>query len=150
MTLPWVIAALHLLALGVGLGAIFARARALNHVRHQPRLRTIFFANNLWGVAALLWLGTGLWRAFGGLEKAAAYYFAEPLFHAKLGLVALLIVLEIWPMVTLIRWRLAVRRGDSVSLARAQGMARVSYLQTLIVIAIVFLAVGISRGAGIY
>jgi putative membrane protein len=146
MTLRWAIAVLHLLALGVGLGAIFARSRALKFVQHQPRLRTIFLADNLWGVAGLLWIGTGIWRAFGGLEKGTEYYLGEPLFHAKLGLVGLLIVLEIWPMITLIQWRLGARRGQPVSLVRAQGIARISYVQTLIVIVILVLAVGIAGG----
>jgi putative membrane protein len=146
MTLGWFVAAVHLLALGLGLGAIFARARALQAVRQRPRLRTIFYADALWGIAAVLWLVTGLWRAFGGLERGGAYYLQEPLFHAKLGLFGLLVALEIWPMVTLLTWRRKARRGEPVSLARASAMARLSYVETLIVGVIVFLAVGVARG----
>lgn len=69
MTVPWVLASVHLLALGIGLGAVFTRARSLQTVRQRPRLRTIFLADAFWGLAAILWLGTGLWRAFGGVEK---------------------------------------------------------------------------------
>lgn len=146
MTLAWLIAVLHLLALGIGLGAIFARARSLQTARRRPRLHTILFADNLWAVAGVLWLVTGLWRAFGGLDKGATYYLQNPLFHAKLTLFVIIVLLEIWPMINLIKWRRTTGRGKPVSLAKARKMALVSYLQTLIAIAIVVLAVGIARG----
>lgn len=149
MTIRWLVASVHLLALGIGLGAVFARARALQTVRQRPRLRTVFLANNLWGVAAVLWLVTGLWRAFGGLEKGTVHYLRHPLFHAKLGLFVVVLALEIWPMITLIKWRLAARRGEPVSLKGASGMARVSYVEALVVVLMVFLAAGIARGLGV-
>ncbi len=148
MTVPWVLASVHLLALGIGLGAVFTRARSLQTVRQRPRLRTIFLADAFWGLAAILWLGTGLWRAFGGVEKGTQYYLHNPLFHAKLGLFVLILLLEIWPMITLIRWRLEARRGEPVSLAPAQRMAQLSYLEALLVVVIIFLATGIARGLG--
>ena len=148
MTLRWVIASIHLLALGIGLGAILARAHNLQAARRRPRLHSILLADKLWGVAAILWLTTGLWRAFGGLEKGAEYYLQHPLFHAKLGLFVLVVLLEIWPMVTLIKWRRTVRRADPVSMAPAKKMARVSYVEALIVVVMVFLATAIARGMG--
>lgn len=148
MTLRWVIASIHLLALGIGLGAILTRARNLQTARREPRLRSIFLADNLWGLAAVLWLTTGLWRAFGGLEKGAEYYLQHPLFHAKLGLFVLVVLLEIWPMITLIKWRRKKRRGEPVSMAPAKNMARVSYVEAVITIVVVFLATAIARGIG--
>jgi len=34
----------------------------------------VFHADNWYGVAAILWVVTGLLRAYGGLEKGSAYY----------------------------------------------------------------------------
>src|SRR3989449_11375442 len=59
MTTRWLLAALHLLALGVGLGAVWARGRALRDARDASGLRRAFYADTWWGVAALLWIGTG-------------------------------------------------------------------------------------------
>ena len=148
MTLRWLVASIHLLALGIGLGAIFARAHILQGARRRPRLRAILLADNLWAVAAVLWLATGLWRAFGGLEKGTAYYLQNPLFHGKITLFVILILLEIWPMITLFKWRRTAWRGDPVSMAATKTMARVSYAQALIVVVMVFLAAGIARGIG--
>jgi putative membrane protein len=149
VTLRWLVASFHLLALAVGVGAVTVRARALGRVRAREGLATVFAADNWWGLAGIVWITTGLWRAFGGLEKGAAYYLQQPLFHAKLGLVAVVLLLELWPMVTLIRWRLALRGAQPVDLARAGLFARISYVQLLLTLLIMFLATALARGIGI-
>ena len=74
MAIRWLFATLHLLALGIGLGAVWARSRALQAELNSAGLRRVFYADNWWGIAALVWLATGLVRAFAGLEKGATYY----------------------------------------------------------------------------
>jgi putative membrane protein len=145
------LAVVHLLALGVGLGAIFARARSANRLRNDAgALRATFTADAWWGVAALLWISTGLWRVFGSMEKSAAYYWTNHIFLAKMGLLLLVFALEIWPMLTLIRWRRADRALlESSDLAtRGARIARISDVQTLLVVAMVVAAVLMSRGYG--
>ncbi len=149
MTLHWLVASVHLVALAVGAAGVLARARALRTAREPADLPAVFFADNLWGVAALLWVGTGVWRAFGGLEKGTAYYLGEPLFHAKLGLFVLIVLLEIWPMVSLVKWRRARRHGTPVNTRWAQVFARISYLQLALVMVIVFVATALARGTPI-
>jgi len=148
MTLRWLVASIHLIALTIAVAAIFARGRALQRVREAADLRPVLLADNWWGVSGLLLLGTGLWRAFGGLEKGAAYYLGNPLFHAKLGLFVLALLLELWPMVTLIRWRMAQRGSRDVDVCRAPSFARVSYVQLAILVVLLFLATAIARGMG--
>jgi len=86
MTIRWLLAALHLLALGVGLGAVWARGRAFQAPLDVRGLRRVFYADTWWGVAALVWIGTGLVRAFGGYEKGSFYYLHNHAFWAKMGL----------------------------------------------------------------
>jgi len=149
VTVGWLVASLHLLALGIGFGALYARARALRATRFTADLRAVFFADNLWALAGVLWLGTGLWRAFGGLERGTAYYLQNPLFHAKLGVVVLILLLELSPMVTFMRWRRAVRRSATPDLARAPRLARASSVQLVLLIAVLFLATAIARGLSV-
>src|SRR2546428_8236437 len=75
--LRWLIATLHLLTLPLGLGAIWARSRALSLTRSADDLHRVFVADNLWGLAAVLWLVTGLLRVFAGLEKGTSYYLHD-------------------------------------------------------------------------
>jgi putative membrane protein len=146
MMLRWVIASLHLLALPLGLGAIWARSRALGATRAPDDLKPVFLADTLWGLAAVLWIGTGLLRAFGGLEKGASYYLHDRAFFLKMGLLVLILLLEIWPMTTLIRWRIRVRRGDRVDTTAARALARISLVQAGLVVSMVFAATALARG----
>ncbi len=145
------LAALHLLALGIGLGAVWARARAL---AAQPldmaAVRRAFTADTWWGVAAGLWIGTGLWRLLAGTEKATSYYLHNHVFFAKMGFLVLILVLEAWPMTTLIRWRIAAKRDSDwrPSDTVAGGIRAISYAETALVIAMVVAAVSMARGYG--
>ena len=85
MTIRWLLAAVHLLALGVGLGAVWARGRALQVQLDVPGLRRVFYADTWWGIGALLWIGTGLVQAFGGFEKGSFYYLHNRVFWAKMA-----------------------------------------------------------------
>ena len=73
-----IVAALHYLALAIGLPAVFLRGRALKGTLDDAGLRRLFAADSAWGVAAALWVATGLLRAFAGLEKGSAYYLQSP------------------------------------------------------------------------
>jgi len=148
VTLRWLVASVHLLALGIGLGAVWARGRALRSPLDAADLRRVFLADTFWGLAALLWISTGVWRAFGGLEKGTDYYLANHAFHAKMGLLGLVLVLEVWPMVTLIRWRAGVARGQPPDTSRAPLLARISFVQAALVAGMVLAATAMARGLG--
>ena len=75
----WTIAAIHLLGLGLGLGAIWSRSRALKDPSDPRNIQRALFADTLWGIAALR--GTmsinvlertrevGVMRAIGGSNR---------------------------------------------------------------------------------
>jgi putative membrane protein len=149
MTLRWLLAGLHLLALGVGLGAVWARARSLSLPLDARGLRSVFLADMWWGIAAFLWIGTGLWRLIAGLEKDTGYYFQNHLFLTKMGVLAVILVLEVWPMMTLIKWRRQVRAGGLPATRVAPALARISFAQVVLVILMVFLASAMARGYGV-
>jgi len=146
--LRWLLAAVHLLALGIGLGAVWARGRALRRELDTAGLRRTFEADNWWGVAALLWIATGLARAFGGFEKGAAYYLHNHFFWLKMALFATIFALELAPMLALMRWRGQVRRGERPDTTRAAAFARISAVQALLVVLMVLAATALARGYG--
>lgn len=146
MLMRWSFAALHLLALGIGLLAVWMRGRTLREALDPATLRRAFFFDNLWGVAAVLWLVTGLWRAFGGLEKGSSYYLSSTAFWVKMGLLGLVLALEVWPMVTLIRWRLQLGRGATPDTTAAPTIATISAVQTALTVLMVLAATAMARG----
>ena len=143
-----IVSALHLLALGVGLPAVYLRGRALKGPLDEAGLRRHFGADNIWGVAAVVWIATGLFRAFGGLEKGSAFYLASTLFWTKMTLFALLLALEAWPMSTFIRWRIRTSRGQAPDTSRARALFAVNHAEMTIAIAMVFVAAFMARGFG--
>lgn len=148
MITRWLAASFHLLALGIGLGAVWCRGRALRGPLDQPGLRRVFLADGAWGIAALLWLGTGLWRLLAGMEKSTGYYLQNHIFLGKMALFLLVVALEIWPMITLIRWRRRVARGEQPDTHTAPALAGISFLQAAIIVLMVFAATAMARGYG--
>lgn len=149
--------AFHLLALGIGLGAVWARFLALKGVAQAAggpgavdpaALRRVFTADSWWGLAAALWIGTGLWRALGPVAKTWAFYRMNALFHTKMTVFLLIFLLELMPMIALIRWRIAVKRGQTPDLTQARRFARISLVQAHLVVAMAFLAAFMARGMG--
>ena len=148
MLIRWIVAALHLLALGIGLGAVWARGRALRSTLAEPDLLRVFYTDTLWGVAALLWIATGVLRAFAGLEKGTTYYLQNNAFWIKMALLGVILLLEAWPMVTLVRWRILRARGQPFDTRSAPALARISEVETVLVVAMVFAATAMARGLG--
>jgi len=143
-----VFSSLHLLALAIGLPAVFLRGRALKGGLDADGLRRLLAADNAWGVAAALWVVTGLLRAFGGLEKGTEFYLRSPLFWTKMALFLLILLLEIRPMVTFIRWRAQLGRGLQVDTSSAPRLYTLNHIELALVVVMVFVAGMMARGVG--
>ena len=148
MLIRLLFATLHLLGLGVGLGAVWARARALRGPLDAQGLGRVFYADSWWGVAAAIWIGTGLVRLIGGLEKSMDYSLGNHVFWGKMTLLAAILVLEMSPMPTLVRWRVQVRRGEMPDTRLAGRFASISYVQAVLVLLMVLAATAMARGIG--
>ena len=144
-----IVSALHVLALAIGLPSVFLRGRALKGPLDGDGLRRLFAADNVWGVAALLFMVTGLSRAFGGLEKGTAFYVHSTLFWTKLALFGAVLLLEIWPMMTFIHWRIARRRGEMPDTSHARALYAINHVEMILAVVIVFVASFMARGFGL-
>jgi putative membrane protein len=146
MDLRYVIATIHLLTFGLGFYSCWARAAALKKLKDESGIASVLAADNLWGIAAALWLLTGLWRAFGGLEKGSEYYLHNTAFLIKMSLFILVFALELKPMITFIRWRILQSKKQPIDISVAPSLARISYLELVLLIPIVAMATAMARG----
>jgi putative membrane protein len=151
MYVRWILAVLHLLALGIGLGAVWWRGRALRALRGRGEMsgegiRSVLSADTLWGIAALMWISTGLVRAFSSLEKGSQYYLNNGMFWIKMTLLVIILLLEVWPMATFIGWRVRLGKGGPVDTRRVNALAAVSTVQTVLVVGMVMAATAMARG----
>ena len=147
MLTHWFLAAVHLLALALGFWAVLVRGTAFRRLADgRAEVRSVLVADNIWGISAVVLLITGGMRAFGGYEKGTDYYLHQPLFHLKMTLFVLILLLEIAPMVTLIKWRIALARKVAIDAGRAKLFARISHMEALLVLLMVVAATGMARG----
>lgn len=147
MLVHWFLAAVHLLALAVAFWAVLTRGTAFSRLAAGTgQARQVLLADNLWGISAVILLVTGGMRAFGGYEKGTDYYLHQPLFHLKMTLFVLILLLELAPMITLIKWRIALSRGAVINAGRSKMFARISHTEALLVLLMIVAATGMARG----
>jgi putative membrane protein len=80
------------------------------------------------------------------LEKGSDYYLASHTFWTKMALLGAILLLELRPMVTLIRWRQSLKRGTQIDFSIAPQLARTSRVQLLLLAAMVIAATAMARG----
>ncbi len=143
------LSAAHVLALAIGLPAVFLRGRALRRLANSvDSFDDLYAADAWWGIAAVLWLATGLARLFGPWEKGTAYYLSVDSFLLKVGLWIVIFGLELWPMLTFLKWRRTKLRDATVVSGAAKTFHRVNQLELAIVVVLPFLAAFMARGIG--
>ncbi|WP_460096008.1 DUF2214 family protein [Pseudomonas sp. S3_C01] len=150
MLAHWSLAAIHLLAFALGFWAVLTRGTALRRLASGvDAVRSVLVADNLWGLSALVLLVTGGMRAFGGYEKGTDYYLHQPLFHLKMTLLLLILLLEIAQMIALIKWRMALGKGAAIDPSKAGRFARISHIEALLLILMMIAATGMARGVSL-
>jgi len=149
MLVSALLSAVHLLTLGLGLGAVFMRGRALARPLDDAGWQRLLAADNLWGIAAGLWIASGLGRVFLG-GKEPAFYWRNGFFWVKLALFGLVFALELMPMMTFIRVRSARKRNATLPRVPVETYRRINSAQLVLVVTIVFVATFMARGAWLF
>jgi putative membrane protein len=143
------LAAVHLLALPLGVFALSARARALAAAQRNDDLKPVFLWDALYGVIGVVWLGSGVWRAFGGIEKGSDYYLSNHAFWTKMLLLSVFFVIESVLAVTFVRFRRLVARNEPVSLANKVRLVRLHHAELWLLLGMVVMASLMARGVGV-
>jgi uncharacterized membrane protein len=143
------LSAIHILTLALGLGAVFIRGRALARPLDDAGWQRLLAADTVWGIAAALWIASGLGRVFFG-GKETSFYWHNGFFWMKLALFALVFALEFAPMTTFIRVRSARRRATAVPQFSVETYRRINSAEVALVVAIVFVASFMARGAWLF
>ena len=149
MLVSALLSAVHLLTLGLGLGAVFMRGRALARPLDDAGWQRLLAADNLWGIAAGLWIASGLGRVFFG-GKESAFYWRNGFFWVKLALFGLVFALELMPMMTFIGVRSARKRNATLPRFPVETYRRINSAQLVLVVTIVFVATFMARGAWLF
>jgi putative membrane protein len=140
----------HMWALAIGACSLFLRERRLGVTPlDKPALESMLAADNWWGIAAILWISSGLARLLY-LEKSRDFYFRNGFFYVKLGLFAVAMLLELWPMMNFVVWRVRLQQGKPVDTARARSFQTISRLELVVIALIPVAAALMARGVWLF
>ena len=143
------LSAIHVLTLALGLGSVFVRGRALAGPLDDAGWRRLLAADNVWGIAAVLWIASGFGRVFfGGREPA--FYWGNGFFWVKLALFALVGALEVTPMLTFLRVRSARRRHAALPPLPVATLRRINGIEVVLAVVIAFVAAFMARGVWMF
>lgn len=141
-------AVLHLLGLVLGVACLLQRRGALTRARENRDLAAVLYWDNWYGLVAMLWLGSGLYRAFGGIEKGSDYYLHNHVFWLKMLVLLVLLAVEGVLMVTFIRWRIALGKSRPIDLTGRPRLVTLHHVEFWVIVVAVIAASSMARGIG--
>lgn len=147
MTLEAVLAAFHLVAIltfvvFLSSQAALCRIEWLNAavVERLVRLDVIY------GVAGTVMIASGLARLIWGI-KGASWYLSQPMFHIKITIVVVMVLLSIWPSIMFRRWRRNLRASGALPDAvEVKKVRRAVMIQSHVLPVVAVIAVFWARG----
>jgi putative membrane protein len=102
----------------------------------------------IYGIAAMVVLASGIARTVWGV-KGSAWYWSNPLLHIKLTLFIVVGVISIFPTLSYMRWRKAVRANGALPTeAQIRKTRKLVMIQAHILVLIPLAAVFLARGFG--
>lgn len=144
-----ILAVIHLFSLALGVALLVLRGKSLEQVREPKDLGRVFMWDNLYGLLALFWIGSGLLRAFAGFEKGTDYYLSNHVFWTKLVFVLLLLGCEVPILAALIRLRVRKAKGQALDLAPLPRLVRLHWFELATVFPAILAASLMARGVGV-
>lgn len=137
--------AIHFSAIFVLVACLVGEYLLMREEMSGAELRRLGRLDLIYGLAAVVVLlaGLGLW--LGGVGKAAAFYSANPVFHAKLGLFVFVALISLHPTIFLLRHR----SGQGESIRVPASVRRVLRLELALLLPLPFLATAMARGLGL-
>jgi putative membrane protein len=149
MTLEAILAYLHFLAIltmvvFISSEAALCRVEWLNKavVERLARIDMVY------GMAAMTVLATGIARTVWGV-KGSSWYWTNALLHLKLTLFIAIGLISIFPTITYLRWRKALRASGTLPAeAEVRKTRKLVMIQAHLLVLIPLAAVFLARGFG--
>lgn len=140
---------LHYIGIMVIMGSLISEHLLLKPKMTREQIKSLAMVDLFYGISALLVLGTGLlrWFVYG---KGSEYYLSNPLFHTKLTLFGILVIMSIFPTIKFLKWRKQASNGQEPDLNEktVKKLLMLIRIELLILATIPLLAVMLARGIG--
>jgi len=149
MTINALFAAAHFIAVFGIVATIFFEWMTISPTPSYIEARRLQLCDRWYGLSAVVILVVGFARVFH-FEKGKEFYFANPFFHAKLGLFVLIGLLSIYPTVRFIKWGAQTKQGlpPVVTQHEYKTIKALLSVQLVLLIGMAFCASFMARGIG--
>ncbi len=147
MILPALVSALHVI--GIAMVCTFSTLRLF--ALRRKDIAATQLADNGNGIGSILLFGAGFWRLFGELEKPLAFYTENPVFWLKMGALAVMVALEMYPQYVVLPWHIRTARKKPIEPKPGQfeRMFKLCALQLPCIAIVIVSAAFMSRGVGL-
>jgi putative membrane protein len=136
----------HFIAILILAGMLISEHLLLKAEMTAAEIRRIALVDMVYGISAGVVLAAGLALWLGGIGKPTAFYSANPVFHAKLGLFVLIALISFYPTAFFLKQR--ARATAAVAVPRSIVM--VVRLELLFLLVLPLLATLMARGYGLH
>ncbi len=141
---------LHYIGIMILMGALITE-----HVMLKPRvgkeqIKSLTKVDMIYGISAGIVLITGLLRWFLVDPKGAEFFTKNHLFHIKMTLFIVIVVLSIFPTIKFLKWRRRVNTSEIFEPGEKEVKKQLMFIRIeLLLLAIIpLLAVLVARGTG--
>lgn len=145
-----VAAYLHFVAIFLLFALLVLEHQLFNQQLDFKRARSLLRADTAFGIVAGLVLVTGAMRAMR-YGKGFDYYLNNSFFHAKIGLFVIVALMSIYPTVTFLKWRPALKAGQVPQLTSTttRWVKLIIRIELVALLLIPLMAALMARGFGV-
>lgn len=140
---------MHYIGIMALMGSLISEHLILKPSIKKEQIKSLVTVDLIYGLSAIIVLTTGLlrWFVYG---KGYDFYMSIHLFHIKLTLFIIIVVLSIFPTIKILKWRKQIKRGEEPDITE-KGVKKLLMfirIELLLMVIIPLLAVMIAMGAG--
>jgi putative membrane protein len=112
--------------------------------------KSLIITDLIYGLSAIVVLVSGLLR-FAYFGKGMMFYLSNPVFHTKLTLFVVVVILSIYPTIQFLSWRKSVKNGvvPEIDEKTSKRILMFIRIELTIVVLLPLLAVLMARGIGV-
>ena len=139
---------LHYIGIMALMGSLISEHLILKPSIKKDQIKSLATVDLIYGLSVIVVLATGLlrWFVYG---KGYDFYMSTHLFHIKLTLFIIIVILSIFPTIKILKWRKQIKRGEEPDITE-KGVKKLLMfirIELLLITIIPLLAVLIARGS---
>jgi putative membrane protein len=108
---------LHYIGIMALMGALITEHVLLKPGISKEQVKSLALVDLIYLISAGIVLITGLLRWFLVDVKGAEFFTKNPLFHIKVTLFVVIVIISIFPTIKFLKWRKEAKQNDSIAIA---------------------------------